>query len=85
MTRKLLEEFKTSIQTLSKWNSEEINIIIQNIVSNYELGFAKIGLPLRLSLTGTLNSPSVDAVCEILGPEEVVERINYAQLKCEGF
>ena len=85
MTRKLLEEFKTSIQTLSKWNSEEINIIIQNIVSNYELGFAKIGLPLRLSLTGSLNSPSVDAVCEILGPEEVVERINYAQLKCEGF
>ena len=85
MTRKLLEEFKTSIQTLSKWNSEEINIIIQNIVSNYELGFAKIGLPLRLSLTGTLNSPSVDAVCEILGPEEVVKRINYAQLKCEGF
>ena len=55
------------------------------MVSDKEVGFGKIGLPLRLSLTGTLNSPSIDKVCELLGLEEVLERISFAQSQIEAF
>ena len=47
-------------------------------VDEQEIGFAKIGIPLRLSLTGSLNSPSIDKVTELLGKEEVIERIDFA-------
>ena len=51
---------------------------IKTFVDEQEIGFAKIGIPLRLSLTGSLNSPSTDKVCELLGKKEVIERIDFA-------
>ncbi len=51
---------------------------IKAFVDEKEIGFAKIGTPLRLSLTGSLNSPSIDKVCELLGKQEVIERIDFA-------
>ena len=47
-------------------------------MNEQEIGFATIGLPLRLSLTGSLNSPSIDRICELLGKEEVIERVDFA-------
>jgi glutamyl-tRNA synthetase len=85
ITNELLEEFKVRISALKLWNAEEINKLINEVVSDKEVGFGKIGLPLRLSLTGTLNSPSIDKVCELLGLEEVLERISFAQSEIEAF
>jgi glutamyl-tRNA synthetase len=85
IANELLEEFKVRISVLKLWNAEEINKLINEVVSDKEVGFGKIGLPLRLSLTGTLNSPSIDKVCELLGLEEVLERISFAQSEIEAF
>ena len=44
-------------------------------IAELEVGFGKIGLPLRLALTATVNSPSIDLVCEILGKDIVLKRL----------
>ena len=77
-TLDLLNLLKDRLIDLTDWKSEMIQEEINTFVNEQGIGFAKIGLPLRLSLTGSLNSPSIDRVCELLGKEEVIERIDLA-------
>ena len=77
-TLDLLNSLQDRLIDLTDWKSEIIKDEINTFVNEQEIGFAKIGLPLRLSLTGSLNSPSIDRVCELLGKEEVIERVDFA-------
>ena len=58
------------------WNQISIKEIIDQTVSELDVGFGKIGLPLRLALTGSTNSPSIDLVCDILGKETTLKRLD---------
>ena len=51
-------------QEIDEWKSENIKEAIEVVVKEHSIGFAKIGLPLRLALTATVNSPSIDLICE---------------------
>ncbi len=77
-TLNLLSSLSERLSNLEEWKSDLIQEEIKVFVDEQEIGFAKIGIPLRLSLTGSLNSPSIDKVCELLGKEEVIERIDFA-------
>jgi len=77
-TLNLLSSLSERLSDLAEWKSDSIQEEIKVFVEEQEIGFAKIGIPLRLSLTGSLNSPSIDKVCELLGKEEVIERIDFA-------
>ena len=77
-TLNLLSSLSERLSNLTEWKSDSIQEEIKAFVDEQEIGFAKIGIPLRLSLTGSLNSPSTDKVCELLGKEEVIERIEFA-------
>ena len=77
-TLNLLSSLSERLSDLAEWKSDSIQEEIRVFVEEQEIGFAKIGIPLRLSLTGSLNSPSIDKVCELLGKEEVIERIDFA-------
>jgi len=77
-TLNLLSSLRERLSNLTEWKSDSIQEEIKAFVDEQEIGFAKIGIPLRLSLTGSLNSPPIDKVCELLGKEEVIERIDFA-------
>ena len=77
-TLDLLRSLQGRLIDVTDWKSETIKDEINTFVNEQEIGFAKIGIPLRLSLTGSLNSPSTDKVCELLGKEEVIRRIEFA-------
>ena len=77
-TLKLLHSLSKRLSNLTDWKSDSIQQEIKAFVDEREIGFAKIGIPLRLGLTGSLNSPSIDKVSELLGKKEVIERIDYA-------
>ena len=74
----MLSSLSERLTNLKEWKSDSIQEEIKAFVDDQEIGFAKIGIPLRLSLTGSLNSPSTDKVCELLGKKEVIERIDFA-------
>jgi glutamyl-tRNA synthetase len=71
-----LKFLEKSLIELVDWNQETVKEIIDQTVSQLSVGFGKIGLPLRLALTGTVNSPSIDLVCSILGKETALKRLN---------
>ena len=68
---------ESSMTSLEDWNQVSVKEVIDETVASLSVGFGKIGLPLRLALTGTVNSPSIDIVCSILGKEVTLKRLNY--------
>ena len=71
-----LSLLKEQLKKLEIWEQTHIKEVIDKVVSDLEIGFGKIGLPFRLALTGTVNSPSIDLVSEILGKKITFRRLD---------
>ncbi|MDO9281847.1 MAG: glutamate--tRNA ligase [Methylotenera sp.] len=77
----LTVEIKSVIATLADllkvvdWQAEAIHHAINEVVTQYQLKFPKVAMPLRVMLTGIAQSPSIDQVMKLMGREEVLARI----------
>jgi glutamyl-tRNA synthetase len=56
----------------------EYHEVIDKIVADKEMGFGKIGMPLRVSLMGSMTGSGLDEIMAILGVDETVARIEKA-------
>ncbi len=79
-----LSLLREQLKELKDWDQIHIKQIVDKVVSDLEIGFGKIGLPLRLALTATVNSPSIDLVCEILGKESTLRRLENFLIRIQG-
>ena len=79
-----LSLLKEQLESLEIWEQTRIKEVIDRVVSDLEIGFGKIGLPLRLALTATVNSPSIDLVCEILKKEITMRRLENFLIKIKN-
>jgi len=50
------------------------------VVEANEVGFAKLAQPVRIAVTGSTTSPSIDATLELLGKEKSLHRLEAALL-----
>ncbi|WP_456392229.1 glutamate--tRNA ligase [Nitratifractor sp.] len=49
--------------------------VMEEFVAERQIGFGKIGMPLRVALLGKMSGPGMDEVMAILGVEETITRI----------
>jgi glutamyl-tRNA synthetase len=52
--------------------------VMESLVAEMEIGFGKIGMPLRVALLGEMSGPGLDSVMAVIGKEETLARINNA-------
>ncbi len=52
--------------------------IMQEVVEEMEIGFGKIGQPLRVALLGKMSGPGLDSIMAIIGKDETLLRISNA-------
>ena len=52
--------------------------LMEEFVAERQIGFGKIGMPLRVALLGKMSGPGMDEVMAILGAQETIERIHKA-------
>ncbi|HAF02132.1 MAG TPA: glutamate--tRNA ligase [Methylophilaceae bacterium] len=71
----VLVALKTRLEQV-EWSAEHIHAIMNQIVTEHQLKFPKLAMPLRVMLTGIAQSPSIDQVIAILGKELTISRIN---------
>lgn len=57
------------------WTAEAIHEAINTAVTQHNLKFPKVAMPLRVMLTGIAQSPSIDQVMALLGQNETLARI----------
>ena len=72
----LLKEISLLLSSCS-WTKDNINSTLKNYIINKNLKFKEIGYPLRLALTGKINSPDLASVIYELGCTIVTNRLNY--------
>ncbi|MDQ7060435.1 MAG: glutamate--tRNA ligase [Sulfurimonas sp.] len=53
----------------------DYHTLMEEVVNEMEIGFGKIGQPLRVALLGKMSGPGLDSVMAILGRDEVMLRI----------
>jgi glutamyl-tRNA synthetase len=67
------------VEALEEWTTDNIKQgVIAAVCEELEIGMGKIGMPLRVAVTGGGQSPSVDVVMELVGKERVIARIKMA-------
>jgi len=73
--RALLRDFATRAAVVTDWQREAIAALIKETLAAHDIKMPKLGVPLRVALTGQTHTPALDAVLEILGKETVLQRL----------
>ena len=74
ITRPALLEFLSRVNDVS-WDRSSINAMIKEVLAVHKLKMPQLAMPLRLMVTGQLQTPSIDAVLELFGREVVKQRM----------
>ena len=80
LKKAILSPLKDVVDTLkmSEWNQESISEALKSVCEKHEIGFGKIGQPIRIAVTGGTQSPSIDQTLILLDQSIVVDRIEAA-------
>jgi glutamyl-tRNA synthetase len=73
-----LERTRTTLTALDEWHPEAIKRALEEVVAELEIGFGKLGMPLRLAITGGSPSPDLDTTMHLVGREASLRRIDKA-------
>ncbi|WP_100610495.1 glutamate--tRNA ligase [Confluentibacter lentus] len=74
-TQELMLELVSIIQRVSDFTAENLQTDIKAWITEKNIGFGKVMMPLRLALVGALQGPDVFDIMFMIGKIETVERI----------
>ncbi|BCD68771.1 glutamate--tRNA ligase [Nitratiruptor sp. YY09-18] len=73
--REILQAFLDKLRSLQAHLPTDFHAIIEEVVNEKEIGFGKIGQPLRVALTGKLGGPDLADIMAIIGKDETIRRV----------
>jgi glutamyl-tRNA synthetase len=73
-----LRDVRSRLEAPGNWNQENIHNAIQAVADERNIGFGKLGQPLRVAVTGGPVSPPIDVTLELVGRERTLARIDAA-------
>jgi glutamyl-tRNA synthetase len=76
--KEILSAFADMLALAQPTTKEAFHSVMEKIVEEKEIGFGKIGMPLRVSLMGSMTGSGMDEIMAILGVSETIERIEKA-------
>ncbi len=74
-TSEILTNVVSLLNDCSEFSTEEITRKIKGWITDQEMGFGKVMMPLRLALVGEMKGPDVFEIAAILGKEKTIRRI----------
>lgn len=77
---KMIEALRAKLSAID-WNRESIGAAIKAVLTEQGIKMPKLAMPLRVVVTGEPQTPSVDAVLELLGKDETLRRIDLERSK----
>ena len=77
-TPELMKKVVEFIATIDAFNAQNVEHLLKDYINTNNLGMGKVMNALRLSLVGASKGPGVADICEVIGKEETVNRINKA-------
>ncbi len=74
----VLEKMSEKLMRLPGWHRELIHAAMEQTVEELGVGFGKVGMPLRLAVTGGAPAPDLDLTMSLMGLETCLRRIEKA-------
>ncbi|XMR49341.1 hypothetical protein ACLK2B_12750 [Escherichia coli] len=78
VARQPLEVVRDKLAAITDWTAENVHHAIQATADELEVGMGKVGMPLRVAVTGAGQSPALDVTVHAIGKTRSIERINKA-------
>ncbi len=60
------------------WERTALSALLKQLVAEFALKMPQVAVPLRVAVTGRTQTPSIDAVLELIGRDAVLERLHRA-------
>ncbi|MBB3229014.1 glutamyl-tRNA synthetase [Luteibacter sp. Sphag1AF] len=79
-----LEDAKTRLAALAEWTPVAIHGVVEQVAAALELGMGKVAAPLRVAMTGTQISPSIEHTIYLAGRDGALARIDDALARARG-
>jgi glutamyl-tRNA synthetase len=73
-----LDKVREKMAALAEWNREALHGCIHQTVDELGIGLGKLGMPLRLAVTGGSPAPDLDLTLFLIGREATLRRIDKA-------
>ncbi|WP_430456219.1 glutamate--tRNA ligase [Rheinheimera sp.] len=73
-----LKAVQAHLAALTEWTAEAVHAAINGAAESLGLGMGKVGMPLRVAVTGGGNSPSLDVTLALIGKDRCLARIDLA-------
>ena len=73
-----LDAAKKELAALPEWTPEAVHGAVERVAASLELGMGKVAAPLRVAMTGTQVSPSIEHTIYLAGREGALSRIDDA-------
>ncbi len=70
-----LSELMDILNKTTSFKAQDLEVVVKEWIAQKEMGIGKVMQPLRISLVGAMKGPDVFAIAELLGKEEVLNRI----------
>ncbi|AUP79437.1 glutamate--tRNA ligase [Flavivirga eckloniae] len=77
-TKELMQELVSIINGIEDFSVENLQTKIKGWITDNEIGFGKVMMPLRLALVGALQGPDVFDIMFMIGEKESIKRIETA-------
>jgi glutamyl-tRNA synthetase len=74
----VLAAAREALAALPEWNPQSVHGVVEQVAARLELGMGKVAQPLRVAMTGTQVSPSIDYTVYLCGRDEALRRIDAA-------
>ena len=71
----LLKALIEKLDALDQWQADSLQAVVQSVVDENDVGFAKVAQPIRIAVTGSTMSPSIDATLSLLGRDTSLKRL----------
>ncbi len=73
-----LKAVQAELERLREWTVENVHVAVETAAGEIGTGMGKVAQPLRVALTGTQVSPSIDQTVYLAGRDEALRRIEAA-------
>lgn len=73
-----LSAVRERLARLDEWRIDTVHTVLADAAAELEVGMGKIAQPLRVAITGSAASPSIDVTVYLAGRERALERIDAA-------
>jgi len=74
-SKKIIAEFTNGIKNLSKFDRENLEPLVNELIKSNNTNFKGVGQPLRIALTGSKYGPGIYDIIISLGKDEVLKRL----------